>query len=68
MLTGQVAIVTGASRGIGRATALELARSGVTTILAARRAEACEPIVTAIQDGGGQAEAAACDVSRYADV
>jgi 3-oxoacyl-[acyl-carrier protein] reductase len=68
VLTEKVAIVTGASRGIGRATALEMARNGTTTLLAARTVEACKPIVASIRSEGGKAEAAACDVSRYADV
>lgn len=68
MLTEKVAIVTGASRGIGRASALELARKGATILLAARTVEACEPIVTSIRSEEGKAEAVACDVSQYTDV
>ncbi len=67
MLTGKVAIVTGASRGIGRAVALELARGGAATLLAARTEKACEPVATAIRTEGGRAEIVASDVSRYAD-
>jgi 3-oxoacyl-[acyl-carrier protein] reductase len=68
MLTGKVAVVTGASRGIGRAAALELARDGAATFLVARTKEACEPVAAAIRSEGGRAEAIACDVSRYEDV
>src|SRR5215207_1860758 len=68
MLTEKVAIVTGASRGIGRATALELARNGATILVTARTAEACKPIVESIRNEEGKAEAEACDVSKYADV
>jgi NAD(P)-dependent dehydrogenase (short-subunit alcohol dehydrogenase family) len=64
MLTGKVAIVTGASRGIGQAVALELARGGAATLLAARTDEACEPVATAIRSGEGRAETISCDVSR----
>ncbi len=67
MLTEKVAIVTGASRGIGQAVALELARGGAATLLAARTDKACEPVAAGIRREGGRAEIIACDVSRYAD-
>ena len=67
MLTGKVDIVTGASRGIGQAVALELARGGAAALLAARTQKACEPVAAAIRRGGGRAETIACDVSRYSD-
>jgi NAD(P)-dependent dehydrogenase (short-subunit alcohol dehydrogenase family) len=54
MLTGKVAVVTGASRGIGRAAALELARGGAATFLVARTKEACEPVAAAIRSEGGR--------------
>ncbi|MEM7171022.1 MAG: SDR family oxidoreductase [Pseudomonadota bacterium] len=64
-LTGQVAIVTGASRGIGAATARELAQCGAAVVLAARDQEALAALAKDIQEKGGQALAMACDVSRY---
>jgi 3-oxoacyl-[acyl-carrier protein] reductase len=67
MLTGKVAIVTGASRGIGQAVALELARRGAAVLLAARTNRACQPVAAAIRSEGGRAETIACDVSRYSD-
>lgn len=67
MLTGKVAIVTGASRGIGQAVALELARGGAAILLAARTDKACEPVAAAIRREGGRAETIASDVSRYTD-
>lgn len=67
-LEGRVAIVTGASRGIGAATAHELAGHGVAVLLAARGLGEIEAMAEAIRDAGGRAEAMACDVSRYADV
>ncbi|MEM6849175.1 MAG: SDR family oxidoreductase [Pseudomonadota bacterium] len=67
-LTGQVAFVTGASRGIGAATALELAREGAAVILAARDEAACQTHASAIKQAGGQALAIACNVADRAVV
>lgn len=67
-LTGKTAIVTGASRGIGQATALELARSGVNLVLVARTLEALETTRTQVEALGVQTWACACDVSSYSEV
>ncbi len=67
-LKGKAAIITGASRGIGAATARELARQGVSVILAARTSSQIEAVAAQIQGSGGAAQAITCDVSRYADV
>ena len=67
-LSGQVAIVTGASRGIGEATAKKLGALGVKVVLAARSLEPCEAIAAEIRAAGGDAIAVACDVSDYAAV
>ena len=67
-LKGKAAIVTGASRGIGRATAIELSRLGATVVLASRSAESVMPVAEAIESQGGQARAMGCDVTRYDDV
>lgn len=67
-LTGQVAMITGASRGIGSATATRLARAGASVVLTARSMAAIETIAAAIRAEGGQATAIPCDVSRYTDV
>ena len=67
-LQGKVAIVAGASRGIGAATAVELARHGVAVVLAARTASQIEAIAAQIRATGGEAESKVCDVSSYADV
>jgi len=52
-LAGKLALVTGASRGIGRATAIALARRGAAVALAARDADGCAGTAAAIRDGGG---------------
>src|SRR3954471_17155997 len=63
MPAGEIAIVTGASSGIGAATARELARRGAVVVLAARRAEALEAQAEAIRDAGGQALTIPTDLS-----
>ncbi len=61
-LSGRVALVTGASRGIGRSIALLLARHGATVAVASRRLEACEAVASEIRNAGGQASAQACHI------
>lgn len=64
-LTGKAAIVTGASRGIGAASARELAKQGVAVVLAARTETEIENVAGEIRAAGGQAHAATCDVTSY---
>jgi NADP-dependent 3-hydroxy acid dehydrogenase YdfG len=64
----KVILVTGASSGIGEATARLLAQSGATVLLGARRVERLERIVADIVAAGGVAEARALDVTRREDV
>ena len=61
-LGGQTAIVTGASRGIGRAIALRLAQEGASVALGARDRDALRHAVEEIQGGGGSAAAIALDL------
>ncbi len=65
--TGKVVLVTGASSGLGEATALEFARQGASVVLAARRVERCRALAARIVDAGGQALHVPVDVSRAAD-
>ncbi|MBE9030349.1 3-oxoacyl-[acyl-carrier-protein] reductase [filamentous cyanobacterium LEGE 11480] len=68
-LAGQVAIVTGASRGIGRATALALATDGAAVVVNyASSSGAADGVVAEIEGMGGQAIAVKADVSKEADV
>ena len=67
-LSGKLAIVTGAGRGIGAAAALALARCGARTVLAARDLAACEAVAQQITAAGGQALAQRCDVTDLASV
>jgi 3-oxoacyl-[acyl-carrier protein] reductase len=66
-LTPRVALVTGASRGIGRATALALARRGAF-VVAAARGDNAQPVADAIGAAGGRGEALALDVTEPAAV
>ncbi|NPA93414.1 MAG: 3-oxoacyl-[acyl-carrier-protein] reductase [Chloroflexi bacterium] len=66
-LEGKVAVVTGASRGIGRAIALELAKRGAAVVVNYNHAaDKAAEVVAAIRDAGGQAEAFQANVADFA--
>jgi 3-oxoacyl-[acyl-carrier protein] reductase len=67
-LQGRVALVTGASQGIGRACALELARSGVTVALAARQEEKLAEVAAEIRHQGGSAGTFHLDVAHEDEI
>ena len=67
-LTGKVALVTGAGRGIGQAIALRLAEAGAAVVVSDMDAEAAESVAGEIRDDGGSALAVGADVSDEAAV
>jgi 2-deoxy-D-gluconate 3-dehydrogenase len=67
-LTGRVAVVTGASRGIGRSVALALAEAGADVAVAARSAADLEDTAAAVRKTGRRALAVVTDVARAGDV
>lgn len=67
-LTGQVVLVTGAGRGLGRAYASRLASAGATIVVVDLDAESCRETVSRIEQEGGSAAAFTADVSAPADV
>jgi dehydrogenase/reductase SDR family member 4 len=67
-LNGRVAVITGASRGIGRAIALECARMGASVVVSSRKLDACEAVVSEIREAGGKATAIACNIGVKAEL
>ena len=67
-LSGRVALVTGASRGIGEAIAHLLAANGATVIVSSRKIDGCEQVASDIRKAGGKAEARACHIGEMAQI
>jgi NADP-dependent 3-hydroxy acid dehydrogenase YdfG len=67
-LDGKVAVITGASSGIGEATAEALAAEGATVVVAARREDRLNELVERIENSGGRTFAVSCDITDEAQV
>jgi NAD(P)-dependent dehydrogenase (short-subunit alcohol dehydrogenase family) len=67
-LTGTVALVTGGSRGLGRAIVLAYAAAGADVIIASRKLEACEDLAREVESLGRRALPVACHVGRWDDL
>src|SRR5262249_46835344 len=63
-MTGKVVLITGGSRGLGRAMALGFAEAGADVVVTSRRLEACEQVARAVEKLGRKAIAVACQVGR----
>ena len=67
-LSGRVAVITGSSRGIGRAIAQECAKMGAKIVVSSRKIAACEAVVSEIEAAGGKATPFACNVGVKSDL
>lgn len=67
-LTGKIALVTGASRGIGKAIAKLLAEQGAHVIISSRRVEDCQTLVNEVNVAGSSSEAWPCNIGKMDDV
>ena len=63
-LKGQVAVITGSSRGIGRAIAEAMAQAGARVVVSSRKPAACDAVVETIANAGGEAIAVPCNVAE----
>ena len=67
-LSGQVALITGSSRGIGKAIAEQMAAAGAKVVISSRKQEACDEVRDEIKARGGEAISIACNIGRKEEV
>ena len=67
-MAGKVAIVTGASSGIGRATAIAFGKAGASVVVVARREDKGEESVHLVKEAGGEAIFVQADVTKASDI
>jgi NAD(P)-dependent dehydrogenase (short-subunit alcohol dehydrogenase family) len=67
-LKGKVALITGSSRGIGRAIAERMAEHGAKVVVSSRKLDACEAVVRGIRERGGEATAVPCNIASKEDL
>jgi NAD(P)-dependent dehydrogenase (short-subunit alcohol dehydrogenase family) len=67
-LKGQVAVITGSSKGIGRSIAETMAAMGAKVVVSSRKADACEAVAAGIRNDGGEAIVIPCNIGRKPEV
>ena len=67
-LTGQIAVVTGSSRGIGKSSAELLAKLGAKVVISSRKADACEAVAAGIRKDGVESHVIPCNIESRDEV
>src|SRR5713101_5533367 len=67
-LTGKVAVITGSTRGIGRAIAEAMARAGAKVVISSRKSDKCAEVAQAIRSEGWEATPIACNIGKREDL